>query len=112
MAAMATGRPEDRGPTRRRSLFKGTNISPAIFRGWTTSGRPPFSDIVKEGPAPMRRGPGSYKYRVNSERRGPAGETSPGFLIFGGEWVRDGLLRFVNCPQARTPHGVSQPDGQ
>src|SRR5271157_1328169 len=74
---MAKWRRAGRAPIPPRSRRRATPTSKTILPGWTTFTKPRFSDIVGETPAPSRRGPESYQYRVKLERRGPAGPNHP-----------------------------------
>src|SRR5271157_932017 len=81
---MAKWRRAGRAPIPPRSRRRATPTSKTILPGWTTFTKPRFSDIVGETPAPSRRGPESYQYRVKLERRGPAGPNHPpGFFRAG-----------------------------
>src|ERR1017187_5384152 len=104
---------EGRAPIRPRLKPRETSPCRAIFRGSISSRKPPFSDIVREDPAPIRRGPGSYQYRVKLERRGPAGLESRRVFCVGGAEGAACLVRLrANCAASFESVAPSFRDGQ
>src|ERR1017187_1002542 len=104
---------EGRAPIRPKLRSRETSTFRAIFRGSISSRKPPFSDIVREEPAPIRRGPGSYQYRVKLERRGPAGLESRGAVWGGGAGGAACLVRLrANCAASFESVAPSFRDGQ
>src|SRR5450759_3296863 len=83
IAPTATWRRADRGPIRQKSRYRAIHIWTPNSLDWTTSKRRRFSDILVTALSPIRRGPGSYQYRVKLKRRGPAVKHPPGFFVGG-----------------------------
>ena len=78
--------PAGRDPIRGKSSNREMTIWTRIFRVSISSKKLRFSDILEWILSPMRRGPGSYQYRVKLERRGPADYLRRVFLVARG-WI-------------------------
>src|SRR5436853_5282553 len=76
----ATCRRAGKGPIHPKLRHKEILIWKAVFPGWILSSERPFGDILEKILSPIRRGPRSYQYRVNLERRGPAALNPAGFF--------------------------------
>src|SRR5258708_2367341 len=106
-APTATCRRAARDPIRPKSRYKEIPIWRAIFLVWILSKRRRFSDILIKTLPPTRRGPGSYQYRVNLERRGRAVKPPRGFFWTLGH----GGLRSVDLLQTPDADRIAQARG-
>src|SRR5260370_10072597 len=69
---------------------------------WIKSKSRRFNDILVTALSPIRRGPGSYQYRVKLKRRGPAVKHPPGsfFPVIRGARTPSCLVESHSTPLA------------